>query len=910
MSPQPTASKKKRERAGYAFLVLALAAAAVVLARSCGQQRSAEQPVKPGIAHASQPVKTPPPRTQPRATEPVATALAATQLPATAPAAARPAHVGNRKIAAPESARVEIEGEPYVALERSPAMRTTFDEASTTLALASQSSPAVGLPPSATRGAAAPLEPIIARVVVNSVQKGDATVYRSSEGAWFARPADVGNWGIKVPESARVDLQGERFVALDRLPELRVTFDERTVTLALNAAPHVLPPTSIDLAWRRKPGTLYPSDNSLLFNYNLTALGDAGFGSRSYQGSTELAARSGNWLLYNTTSYQDGAGYDHRSTRLLTNAQYDDRANLRRFTAGDFFTPGFDVTGSVGMGGLSFSKVYRMDPYFVQYPTAGFTAQVALPSTVDVLVDGNLVSRQLVQPGPIDIRNVTAAAGQRNVTVIIRDPYGREQVLGQPFYFTQFGLAKGLQEYSYNVGALRHRYGVASDDYGHLAASGFHRYAFSDALTLGLRGEGDSELYNFGPFATVTLPRAGIFGLGVSGSERGGAHGHATGATYSYANGPFSLGYAGRYFSRDFAQLADEINLPLSLKSDEFANASLFFPQLGTFSVGYTSTRSYTLPDMRSWTFGYTRPFLDARAILSFNYTRTERPAAGDTWLVSFTYYFDRVTSAVGRAGGTQGSNFQSVGLQKAVPLGQGYGYLVEGGRAELDGQSAAVGRGQFQLNAAHAIAGVDTIGSSDRAVEAGSSRAFVSGGIGYAGGTLFASRPILDSFAVVRVGDVPGVPVYANGWLQGKSDAHGEVVATDLNAFYDNDISFLGRDLPLNYRYPRSQLTISPPNRSGSVVNFQLKAVQAVYGTLVAERGGKRVPLDLRELEVSGAGRGFSSFTAQRGEFYFEDLEPGDYTLRVRGEPACTASIRVRHTADPFLDLGAVPCR
>jgi outer membrane usher protein len=790
-------------------------------------------------------------------------------------------------------------------------MQVTFDQQSATLELRAGRPPvAQNLPPSVTRTAGAPLEPIIARIVVNGVQKGDTTVYRSAQGAWLARPADVGNWGLKAPDSARIDVRGEAFVPLDRLPELRVAFDESTVTLALNAAPRVLPETSIDLAWRRKPGTLYPADSSLLFNYNLTAFGDAGFGSRSYQGSTELAARSGNWLLYNTTSYQDGAGFDHRTTRLLTNAQYDDRANLRRFTAGDFFTPGFDVTGSVGMGGLSFSKLYRMDPYFVQYPTAGFTAQVALPSTVDVLVDGNLVSRQQVQPGPIDIRNVTAAAGQRNVTVIIRDPYGREQVLGQPFYFTQFGLAKGLQEYSYNIGALRQRYGVASNDYGHVAASGFHRYAFTDALTLGLRGEGDSELYNFGPFATLTLPRAGIFGLGVSASERGGAHGHATGATYSYAAGPFSVGYAGRFFSRDFAQLADEINPVLSLKSDEFANASVFLPQLGTFSLGYTATRSYTLPDMRSWNFGYTRSLLDARATLTFNYTRADQPAAGNSWLVSFTYYFDRVTSAVGRAGGAQGYNFQSAALQKAVPLGEGYGYLVEGGREERDGQSAAVGRGMFQLNAAHAIAGVDTLGSSDRSVEPGASRAFVAGGIGYAGGTLFASRPILDSFAVVRVGDVPGVPVYANGWLQGKSDAYGEVVATNLNAFYDNDISFRARDLPLNYRYPRSQLTVSPPNRSGSVVNFQLKAVQAVYGSLVAERDGKQVTLDLRELAVSGDGRSFSSFTAQRGEFYFEDLAPGDYTLRVQGTPSCTATIRVRHTADPFLDLGAVPCR
>ncbi|HXZ91805.1 MAG TPA: fimbria/pilus outer membrane usher protein [Burkholderiales bacterium] len=825
---------------------------------------------------------------------------------------ARPADVGNWGLAIPGSARTQIDGESYVALERLPGMTAAFDERSATLELRTgpPATLAQNLPPSATRAAGGPLEPIIARIVVNSVEKGDATVYRSAQGTWLARPADVGNWGLKAPESARVEIDGEPYVALDRLPELKVAFDEQTVTLALQAAPGQLPATDIDLAWRRKPGTLYPADSSMLFNYNLTALGDAGFGSRSYQGSTEFAARSGNWLLYNTTSYQDGAGFDHRTTRLLTNVQYDDRANLRRLTAGDFFTPGFDVAGSVGMGGFSFSKLYGMDPYFVQYPTAGFTAQVALPSTVEVRVDGNLVSQQLVQPGTLDIRNVTAAAGQRNVTVIIRDPYGREQVLGQPFYFTQFGLTKGLQEYSYNVGALRQRYGVASNDYGHLAASGFHRYAFTDSLTLGLRGEGDSELYNLGPFATLTLPRAGIVGLGFSGSERNGVRGHATGATYSYARGPFSLGYAGRTFSRDFAQLADEINLPLFLKSDEFANAALFFPQLGTFSLGYASMRSYTLPDQRSWNFGYTRSLLDARAILTFNYTRAERPVTGDSWLVSFTYYFDRITSAVGRAGGTQGSNFQSAALQKAVPLGQGYGYVVEGGRAERDGESAAVGRGMFQLNAAHAIAGVDTFTSSDRSVEPGSSRAFVAGGIGYAGGTLFASRPILDSFAVVRVGDVPGVPVYANGWLQGNSDARGEVVATNLNAFYDNDISFRAQDLPLNYAFPRSQLTVSPPNRSGSVVKFQLKAVQAVYGSLVAERAGKRAPLDLRELAVSGAGRSFPSFTGQRGEFYFEDLEPGDYTLRVQGKAACTATIRVRHTADPFLDLGAVPCR
>lgn len=772
---------------------------------------------------------------------------------------------------------------------------------------------AQGEPSSATRDDRAaprqPLEAIIARVVVNSVSKGDSTIFRSADGAWLAPVDEVANWGLQAPAPARIVIGGAQYVALERLPGLDVRFDERIVTLELRARPDLLYAADIDLRWKRQPGTVFPADKSLLFNYNVTAFGDESFGSLTYQGTTEFAARTGNWLLYNTTTYQDGDGISGRMTRLLTNLQHDDRTTLQRLTLGDFFTPGFDLSGSVGMGGISFAKLYRMDPYFVQYPTAGFTTEIALPSTVEVRIDGNLVAQRQVAPGPLDVRNVTAAAGQRNVSVIVRDPFGREQVIAQPFYFTQFGLAKGLHEYSYNLGALRLRYGVASNDYGPVAASAYHRYAFTDSLTLGLRGEASNELVNFGPFATIQLPRTGILGLGVSGSERNGAQGHAASVSYSYARENFNLGFAGRYFSRDFAQLADDIN-PTHLRSDAFANAALSFPWLGTLSAGYSATRSYEFPTTRSWNLGYTQPLFDARAILTVNYTHYERPTASHSWLLSLTYYFDRENSAVARVGGGPDSNFQTATLQKVVPNGEGYGYLAEAGRLERSGATAAVGRGLFQLNGAHGIVGVEASTSTDRRVLTGTSRAFVAGGIGYAGGTAFFSRPIIDSFAVVKVGDVPGVPVYANGWLQGRSDERGVVVATDLNAFYDNDIAFRAQDLPLNYQYPKSHQIISPPNRSGSLVQFQVNAFQAVYGQLILEQDGRRTPLQVRELKVSRGERTFDAFTARRGEFYFENLEPGEYTVRARGEPVCTAVIHVRKSDEPFVDLGPVLCR
>lgn len=771
---------------------------------------------------------------------------------------------------------------------------------------------AQGLPPSATTGPATlpagSLEALVARIVVNGVDKGDTLLLRSARGSWLAPLRAAAQWGLKAAESARIVIRGEEYVELDRVPELLVTFDEKTVTLDLRAAPKLLPGTTIDLAWQRRPGTVYPADNSVLFNYSMTAFGDDNFGSRSYQGATEFAARTGNWLFYNTTTFQHGEGYPNAVTRLVTNVQYDDRPTLRRLTVGDFFTPGLDLTSSVSLGGVSLAKVYRMDPYYVQFPRAGFTTQVALPSMVDVRIDGSLVAQRQVQPGPLDIANITAAAGQRNVTVTVRDPFGREQVIGQPFFFTQFGLAKGLHEYSYNLGFLRRQYGTASNDYGPLAAAAYHRYAFTDEVTLGLRGEADEKFVNFGPFGTIQLPRMGILGVGVSGSHSDVGTGYATGVSYSYAQGPFSLNFSGRQFSRDFVRLADDLT-SFRLRADGFANAAVFFPEVGTLSAGYATTRSYIAPDNTSWNLGYNRGLFSGKAILTFNYTRTERPSTSNAWFVSLTYFLDREYSAVGRAGGGRGSNFQTAAFQKVIPRGEGYGFNLEAGRVQNDDAVAAVGRANVQVNGTHATAGVDYVHASNRGVDPGFSRAFVAGSVGYAGGTLFASRPVLDSFAVVKVGEVPDVPVYSNGWFMGKTNASGEVLATDLNAFYDNYISFRATDLPLNYQFPSALQVVSPPNRSGSVVTFQIRQTQAVYGALLREQDGKRLPIELRELRVTRNGRSFDSFTGRRGEFYLEDVEPGDYVLQVDKDPACTAKIVVTKTDQPMTNLGAVLC-
>jgi outer membrane usher protein len=598
-----------------------------------------------------------------------------------------------------------------------------------------------------------------------------------------------------------------------------------------------------------------------------------------------------------------------RLTRLLTNAQYDDRPNLRRVTFGDFFTAGFDLSGSVPMAGVSLTKDYSMDPYFIQYPTAAFRTEVTFPSTVQVRVDGNVIEQRRVQPGPVDITNITGVTGAQTVSVLIRDPFGREQVLQQPFFFaTNIGLAEGLHEYGYNLGLLRRAYGIESNDYEDLALSAFHRYAFTNRLTLGLRGQATRGLYNVGPFGTYQFPRLGVIAGGVSLGGADGSQGTAASIGYSYTGRNFSFNAGARHFSRDFAQLADR-NSTYRQRSNQYASSSVYVPALGTFTATYSAFDTYDGPQSRIVNLSYTLGVLDGSGLLSASYLRTLEPATSYAAMFSFRYYFDRMTSVVAAIGAGRGSNSQSLSLQRAIPQGQGLGYDVTAGHVSGDGSSGTFGRGFVQFNAAPAEIGAEYARSSRPDGGPSLSRAFIAGSIGAVGGSVFLARPVQDSFALIRIPGLADVPVFANGWYAGKTNSAGEVVANNLSSYYDNFIRFSAQDLSLDYVFKGSDKVISPPRRSGTLVNFEVRRMRAVFGVLAEQRDGSLVPLEFRELTLTRGTEVTKGFTARRGEFYVEGVEPGEYLLQLNGTAPCSARIRITDDAQPMTDIGTVLC-
>ncbi len=98
----------------------------------------------------------------------------------------------------------------------------------------------------------------------------------------------------------------------------------------------------------------------------------------------------------------------------------------------------------------------------------------------------------------------------------------------------------------------------------------------------------------------------------------------------------------------------------------------------------------------------------------------------------------------------------------------------------------------------------------------------------------------------------------------------------------------------------------VAVPYRGGAVVAFEATVIRALAGRL--DVGGKAP--EYGTLSVTVGDTEFSSPLNAVGEFYFEDLPPGDHEGVASWKAGkCRATIQMPDNAPPLTDAGVVPC-
>lgn len=687
-------------------------------------------------------------------------------------------------------------------------------------------------------------------------------------------------------------VDGKMFMSLSSAaPYLTFDFDEANLEVAIIADPRLLKPTEMNLRGPRPEGIDYSEDSSFFLNY---AASTRNLGSLSAFVETGASFRRN--LLLNTFSRSPSGAV----TRGITNFTVDDRPNLRRWIAGDATAVTDALGGSALLGGVTLSKFYGLDPYFVRFPSLAVTGATVTPAEVDIYLNGQLVSQTRVPPGPFELSNLPATAGAGDLRVVVRDVYGREQVIANPYYYSTAVLAEGLSEYSYSIGALRRRFGSKSFDYGDPALLAHHRKGVTQTLTVGGRVEAGRDLISLGSTAGLRT-RAGDVDLGVAASESGGSTGYAAQAGYQYLARRYSFGTRARVFSDHYAttSLPADMDRPLV---DASVFAAMPIPR-GSVAAQYASTSNRDGGDLR-------------RATLSMNITLARSvslfmSAAGvndgskrfGEYFAGFSFYLGGNTTANAGVHHVDGRQELSVDVQRPLPVGTGYGYRLSA-RSSDDEQRDGTSVLQYQTSFGRYEASIEPFGN-DRDVSLSAA-----GGLIYQRGAILFSRPVQESFALVRVPGVPNVRVYASNQLVGRTDRNGNLLVPNLLPYYGNPLRINDRDIPLTYDVRDVEKVVAPPSRGGAYVEFPVSAIRTITGSvIVRDNSGERTP-SFGQITLSWNGPDHESPLGREGEFYFENVASGRYRAIIEFEQGiCTFELNVPSGTEPAIDLGRLPC-
>ena len=786
--------------------------------------------------------------------------------------------------------------------------------------------------PAATQsaGASAAAETIVLRVSLNTEDKGDLFVNRTPDGDFLVKVEDLKAMGFKEPlPGTVVVLDAEPHISLKSMPGVSYAFQERGLALAISAEPQLLPARRFGSLDRRSGRGLVPKENSGFFNYALNYANGSTLAEPTWGFAGEVGWRHDEYLFLTEAATTQQTGGKRKLVRLMSNVTRDDRATLQRWVAGDFFTQTRELSNGANLGGLSLSKLYGLNPYLVQFPMQSISGRAALPSDLEVYMDGQRIRSEKVRPGEFEVRDIVAYGGARSIQLVLRDAFGRVQTVDYSFYFSDRPLQKGLHEYSYNIGALRRNYGIDSDGYGPPAYSMFHRYGASDALTLGVRAEGTRKLVNAGPSATVVLGPLGVLNLAAAGSSIGGLDGRAASVGYNYQARVWNFGLTLRRDSKGYAVLGDpplvtnrkyEGNVVLGYNlPGRGGNLSLSHSALTVYSGVTASTATPAQPftvtaleKRRVSSLSYNVPLVSGRASLTASLSHVKDSKSRNEAFIGVVFFLDKDYSVTANLRRETDRHSEFAQITKNQPIGEGLGYVVSADRVSDTSGISTLVRSAAQYNAPAAILRAEY--NTQRAPDGrrdNDHRLSVAGGVAYVGGEVALGRPVVDSFGIVKVGELPGVKVFASGQEMGKTNEQGKLFIPTLSPYYDNDISIAAESVPIDYHIAATAKKISPSLRSGALIDFAATKIQAFTGTLKYQDGGAVKPVAYHEVTLNAQGKRLVFQTGRAGEFYLENLKPGTYaaSAAMQGR-SCVFDITIPHSDETFVELPELVCR
>ncbi|MGA7964953.1 MAG: fimbria/pilus outer membrane usher protein [Gammaproteobacteria bacterium] len=712
----------------------------------------------------------------------------------------------------------------------------------------------------------------------------------NSATALFAKRADLKRWRIHVPAVSGYTYQGDTFYSLGAIPGLRYHVDQSTQTLYIMASASAFNGTIVDGLIPQNPKA-QPTPWGGFFNYDL--LGTHVTGNTQVNGLFEVGLFN-DWGV-GTSSFLDqniGRSGSHL-IRLDTAWRHDDPADMTTLTLGDSITRG-GLTGlDVRLGGVQYGTNFETRPYFVTFPMPGLSGSTALPSTVDLYVNGLLKSSQQVPSGPFSVPAVPVVTGPGEATLVVHNALGQARVITTSFYTSSSLLKPGLNDYSFSVGKLRENYGLDSNGYSNFAATGLFRHGFTRHFTGEVHAEFSNVVRDVSLGATFADTRTGAIDMALAVSNSGLGSGVLGRLGLQHQWKSFSLGGDVQLASPRFTELGYN-GMPVPRKQIS-ATAGLALGPAGSVYGSYLDQDSPLFGHTRLITAGYS---VSVAQVGFFNINAFHALSGTSNNGVSFTFTMPFGTrSNVSTGVSYQNGNTRGyVQVQRSLPVGTGSGYRVStevgpdpATQAEYDYQNAV---GTYRM-------GVQNIGGTT------GYQAEASGGLAFIGGGVYASRHIDGAFGLVKVPGLAGVTIYDQNQPVATTNRSGDALIPRLHPYQNNPLRLGVKNLPLGAQVTTLKLDAVPRYRSGVVETFPVTNTHGATFT-VHLADGKDLPAGAT-VHIVGHSQTFP--VGLNGEVYLTGLSAHNFVEATWDHQTCRFIVAMPQSKDPIPDLGTFKC-
>jgi len=748
-------------------------------------------------------------------------------------------------------------------------------------------------------------------VRVNMVEKRDIMVLETGDHDVLILLEDWEKWHIcPLPEKAiLLQENGATYLSLNSLhPDVRFSIDRQRSTLKITINPSWFQDIQrVDFADRAAEDSFPIQANALTVTYHL--LHTKQHDGNLFNLPVEMRMNVGKLLGESGVGYRRAADGATEITRMSSSITYDHLSSLHRYTVGDAQATSGELGGSVAIGGISLSKNFALSPYLVTSPQLRLTGLLETSSQISLYWEDMLICQENFAPGRFELLNVPVLAQNGDATMVIKDAYEQETTTPISFHRSSKLLKPGIQAYNYHLGLQRRHITEESFDYADLTFVGSHRIGISNVLTAGMHGEADRDVVNIGINATVLPMRRSEFesALAFSHDNNNGRSGYAAIAAYTYSNGRhFNANLMGRYFSPDYANLSCSNDEEHASRLALSINLTIQPPLVGSWAASWSLSDRYGAGSENTVMLSYYRTLWHN---LSLNALFKRNEATDGTHYehaVGIRFSPGRNRSSHIEYRNAKDSSMMSVryGKNPSGRFGSGYEVVLDAQQntPHVWARSGEASWQHYGQRGNYAL----TYRFHDEQQYVWNVSA--DGSVSWINHSWHFSPPLYESFAMVTVDGLSGIPIKLENQEIAKTDRNGEALISGLSAYSSNTLAVDVARLPFGVQMAEFEKSVVPSYKSGGIVTFAAQRGKEVEGRLFIVENDVKMPVENMPFIIMVDGEAKELFTASNGDFYIEYLPLGQYAATLlREEKQCHFMLNFPENEDLFIQLGDI---